>query len=357
MGERVGPAGAAGDVPDRIGGGRAGADAAIVDCAAYAEGRRLHRERVPVEEALRASREAGGFVWIGLYEPTAEQLERIGAEFGLHPLAVEDAVKAHQRPKLERYGEMLFVVLKTARYVEHTELTEHSEVIETGEVMLFVGADFVVTVRHGAARPLDTVRHDLEERPELLSHGPAAVLYAVADHVVDDYVTVAADVERDVEDVEAEVFASDEAHDPRRVYQLKRELLELKRAVVPLARPLQQLSTGAVPLVDEEIRAYFRDVADHLLRVVEQVAGFDDLLNTILASHLAQIAVQQNRDMRKISAVVAILAVPTMIAGVYGMNFDNMPELRWRFGYPLVLAVMAILCALLFRAFRRSGWL
>jgi magnesium transporter len=310
-----------------------------------------------VAGALRAAREADGFAWLGLHEPSAEQLAVVAAEFGLHPLAVEDALHARQRPKLEDYGETLFAVLKTARYVEHAELTEDSEVVETGEVMVFIGPGFVVTVRHGSARPLDEVRHDLEAQPELLAHGPAAALYAVTDRVVTDYLAVATEVERDVEDVEAAAFAPAQEHHPRRFYQLKRELLELKRAVAPLARPLQQLSTAAAPQVDDELCAYFRDVHDHLLRVVEQVAALDDLLNTILAAHLAQVAVRQNQDMRKISAVVAILAVPTMLAGIYGMNFDHMPELRWVIGYPLVLAVMAAACALLYRAFRKSGWL
>jgi magnesium transporter len=339
------------------GGPGPGPDAAVVDCAVYAQGQRRHQGRSPVAGVLRAAQEADGFAWIGLHEPSAEQLAAVATEFGLHPLAVEDALHARQRPKLEGYGEMLFAVLKTARYVEHTELTEHSEVVETGEVMVFMGPGFVVTVRHGSPRPLDGVRRDLEAQPELLAHGPAAALYAVADRVVNDYLAVAADVECDVENVEAAVFEPGQQHDPHRFYQLKRELLELKRAVLPLARPLQQLSTAAAPQVDDELRAYFRDVHDHLLGVVEQVASLDDLLNTILAAHLAQVAVRQNQDMRKISAVVAILAVPTMLAGIYGMNFDHMPELHWVIGYPLVLAVMATACAVLYRGFRKSGWL
>jgi magnesium transporter len=296
------------------------------------------------------------FVWIGLYQPAEEEFADIASEFSLHPLAVEDAVHAHQRPKLERYGDTLFAVFKTARYVEHVELTGTSEVVETGEVMVFVGADFVVTVRHGAPGALAQVRRDLEARPELMRIGPAAVLYAVADRVVDDYLLVADLLQDDVDEVEAAVF-SPRATDSQRVYQLKRELLEFKRAVLPLARPMQVLSGGQLPHIPAEAQQYFRDVEDHLERVAEQVGGFDELLTGILNANLTQVGIQQNNDMRKISAWVAIGAVPTAIAAIYGMNFDHMPELHWIYGYPLMLGVTAVLCVLLYMAFRRSGWL
>jgi magnesium transporter len=296
------------------------------------------------------------FVWIGLYQPGEDEFADIANEFSLHPLAVEDAVTAHQRPKLERYGDTLFAVFKTARYVEHDELTGTSEVVETGEVMVFVGPDFVVTVRHGMPRALGEVRRELEARPELMRIGPAAVLYAIADRVVDDYLLVADALQDDVDEVEAAVF-SPRATDSQRVYQLKRELLEFKRAVTPLSRPLQMLAGTELPSIPAEARQYFRDVEDHLERVAEQVAGFDELLTGILNANLTQVGIQQNNDMRKISAWVAIGAIPTAIAAIYGMNFTHMPELHWTFGYPLVLGITATLCLLLYVAFRRSGWL
>jgi magnesium transporter len=267
-------------------------------------------------------------------------------------------VEAHQRPKLERYGETLFAVFKTICYVEHEELTATSEVVTTGEIMVFTGRDFVVTVRHGRHGSLGPLREELESDPRQLAKGPSAVLHAVADHVVDDFLTAIDAVQADVDSVETAVFAEDGARlDPGRIYQLKRELLELKRAVVPLGRPLEELATRPIRVVDPEIQAYFRDVSDHLARATEQIAAFDELLNSILQAHLAQVTVAQNEDMRKITAWAAIVAVPTMVCGVYGMNFDHMPELGWRYGYGLVLGVIAAACVTLYRGFRRNGWL
>jgi magnesium transporter len=328
-------------------------DSHIVDCALYVDG--VRREgRLPLTGALQAARDAGGFVWIGLHEPTTEELSGLSGEFGLHPLAVEDAVNAHQRPKVERYGNSLFVVFKTTRYVEHRALTWNSEVVETGEVMLFMGENFVVSVRHGSLGGLAHVRNRLETHPELTRHGPAAVLYAVADAVVDGHVVVGDEVEKDVDEIEAQVFAPRASRDVGGVYQFKREVLEFRRAVVPLAGPLTELRNAPEMAA---FSAELRDVDDHLQRVAEQVAGFDELLNALLDSQLARVSVQQNDDMRKISAWVAIAAVPTMLAGIYGMNFDHMPELHWTFGYPLILLVMLTACLSLYRAFRKSGWL
>ena len=246
---------------------------------------------------------------------------------------------------MERYGDTLFAVFKTVCYVEHEELTATSEVVDTGEIMVFVGPDFVITVRHGRHGSLGPLREELEAEPEQLAKGPAAVLHAIADHVVDDYLDVTDAVQEDIDQVETDVFAENGARaDPGRIYQLKRELLELKRAVVPLGRPLEELAARPIRVVAPEIQAYFRDVADHLLRVTEQIAAFDELLNSILQAHLAQVTVAQNEDMRKITAWAAIIAVPTMVCGVYGMNFDHMPELHWTFGYPLVLGVIAVAC-------------
>ncbi|MEU6217841.1 magnesium and cobalt transport protein CorA [Streptomyces sp. NPDC047022] len=330
----------------------------VVNCVVYRDGVRQPAVG-SVEEAVRQVRRRNGFVWLGLHEPTDDEFAGVAKLFGLHPLAVEDAVHAHQRPKVEQYGEVLFAVFKTVTYVEHSELTATSEVVNTGEIMVFAGPDFVVTVRHGRHGSLGPLREGLESDPGQLAKGPSAVLHAIADHVVDDYVTVADAVQDDIDQVETEVFSpqSPGSADAGRIYQLKRELLELKRAVVPLARPLSRLATEPMRFVDREIQAYFRDVADHLSRVTEQVTAFDSLLDSILQAHLAQVAVAQNEDARKITAWAAIVAVPTMVCGVYGMNFDHMPELHWRYGYPLALAVIAAACFVIYRGFKRNGWL
>jgi magnesium transporter len=344
---------------------------AVIDCAVYREGRRASDHITPAE-AMRRVRAQGGFAWIGLHEPTEREFSSIAQEFGLHPLAVEDAVHAHQRPKLERYDDTLFTVFKTIHYVEHAELTATSEVVETGEVMCFTGRDFIVTVRHGGQGSLRALRHRLQENHELLAKGPSAVLHAIADQVVDGYLAVADAVQDDIDEVEFAVFsAADGAGSARgpkgtsggrggdagRIYQLKRELLEFRRAVSPLLRPMQLLSERPMRLVDPDIQKYFRNVADHLTRVNEQVLSFDDLLNSILQANLAQATVAQNEDMRKITSWAAILAVPTMITGVYGMNFQYMPELKWHYGYPAVLAVTVAICVVIHRGFRRNGWL
>ncbi|WNI22609.1 magnesium and cobalt transport protein CorA [Streptomyces sp. ITFR-16] len=341
------------------------ASSAVVDCAVYQEGRRLAEVdgtcRTPHEAMLRV-REKGGFAWIGLHEPTEEEFAGIAREFGLHPLAVEDAVHAHQRPKLERYDDTLFTVFKTIHYVEHTELTATSEVVETGEVMCFTGRDFVITVRHGGHGSLRALRHRLQDDPELLAKGPSAVLHSIADHVVDGYIAVAAAVQDDIDEVEIEVFSTPDKGSPRgsdagRIYQLKREVLEFKRAVSPLLRPMQLLSERPMRLIDPDIQKYFRDVADHLVRVQEEVIGFDELLNSILQANLAQATVAQNEDMRKITSWAAIVAVPTMICGVYGMNFKHMPELRWTYGYPVVMGFIGVVCFSIHRMLKRNGWL
>jgi len=331
---------------------RAGDDT-VVDCALYVNGKR-QEGHLPYEGALKAADESGGFVWIGLFEPTDRQVQALAAEFDLHPLAVEDAVNAHQRPKLERYGDHWFLVLKPAKYIEHEELTGQSEVIRTGEIMLFVGHNFVVTVRHGSGRPLSEVRKSLEDDEDLVKCGPPAVVYRICDQVVDDYLEVAYEVEKDIDELEESVFSAARTHDTQRIYQLKRELLEFKRAVVPLGRPLEQMLAAEklAPVHD-----YLRDVDDHLRRVTQQVEGDDELLDSILDANLTRVSVQQNEDMRKISAYAALFAVPTAVAGIYGMNFDHMPELHWQFGYPMALTLMVVVVFALYRAFKRSGWL
>ncbi|MFK4068531.1 magnesium and cobalt transport protein CorA [Streptomyces sp. NPDC029674] len=341
------------------------AASAVVDCAVYRDGRRLAcADTLSPHEAMLEVRRQGGFAWIGLHEPTEAEFAGIAAEFGLHPLAVEDAVHAHQRPKLERYDDTLFTVFKTIHYVEHTELTATSEVVETGEVMCFTGRDFFITVRHGGHGSLRALRRRLQEDPELLAKGPSAVLHTIADHVVDGYIAVADAMQDDIDDVESEVFSApskgkgtSRGVDAGRIYQLKREVLEFKRAVSPLLRPMLLLSERPMRLVDPDIQKYFRDVADHLTRVQEQVVGFDELLNSILQANLAQAAVAQNEDMRKITSWAAIIAVPTAVCGVYGMNFDHMPELQWRYGYPMVLAFIGGVCFAIHRTLKRNGWL
>ncbi|NEC87055.1 magnesium and cobalt transport protein CorA [Streptomyces sp. SID12501] len=331
---------------------------AVVNCVAYEDGVRIPAGRDLVDAVRRVRKSDEGFVWLGLHEPTDQEFAGIAQLFDLHPLAVEDAVDAHQRPKLERYGETLFAVFKTVCYVEHTELTATSEVVNTGEIMVFVGREFVITVRHGRHGSLGPLREGLEADPQQLAKGPAAVLHAIADHVVDDYLQVTDAVQADIDQVETDVFATNGARaDPGRIYQLKRELLELKRAVAPLHRPLQELATRPIRVIDPEIQAYFRDVSDHQIRATEQIAAFDELLNSILQAHLAQVTVAQNEDMRRITAWAAVIAVPTMVCGVYGMNFDHMPELRWQFGYPLVIGLISVVCLTLYRSFRRNGWL
>ncbi|MFG2607942.1 magnesium and cobalt transport protein CorA [Streptomyces sp. NPDC048514] len=330
----------------------------VVNCVMYQDGVRVP-DCADLVEAVRRVRKTGeGFVWLGLHEPTAREFTGIAELFDLHPLAVEDAVEAHQRPKLEHYGDTLFAVFKTVCYVEHEQLTATSEVVDTGEIMAFVGEDFVITVRHGRHGSLGPLREELESDARQLAKGPAAVLHAIADHVVDDYLNVTDAVQADIDLVETEVFSEMGARlDPGRIYQMKRELLELKRAVVPLGRPVEDLATRPIRVVAPEIQAYFRDVLDHLIRAKDQIAAFDELLNSILQAHLAQVTVAQNEDMRKITAWAAVVAVPTMVCGVYGMNFDHMPELHLSFGYPLVMSVMAGACLTLYRGFRRNGWL
>jgi magnesium transporter len=344
------PAGAPKSTPVR----RAGEDV-VVDCAVYVDGRR--QAPVAPADALETAVAQGGFVWLGLYEPTEDELTTISERYGLHPLAVEDAVYAHQRPKLEHYDEALFMVLKTARYVEHEQLTATSEVVDTGEVMVFLGRNYVITVRHGEHSGLTDLRARLEEQRELLCLGPSAVLYAVADLVVDTFVDVVAAVTEDVDELEASVFSPERTDDIGRLYQLKRELMSLRKAVTPLEVPLQKLAERQIDVVPDAMRSYFRDVQDHAIRVRDQVGGLDELLSSILQASLARTSLADNEDTRKISAWAAMIAVPTLITGVYGMNFQYIPELNWRFGYPLVLVAIAVICAFLYRGFKRNGWL
>ena len=332
----------------------------IVDKAIYRKGRRQWCGDLSDElDVLRLTQD--GFLWIGLKDPTDEEFALVNEELHLHPLAVEDAVKGHQRAKIEQYESSVFVVLKTLRYIESTSD------IETGEVMLFIGDYFVVTVRHGEGNPLAGVRQRLESDPGRLGHGPMTVLHAVMDSVVDNYLAVDAEIAKDLDEIEEEVLGSEKQGDANTIYRLKREVLEFRRASRPLADTMTNfMERGRGRLLSTEILVFFRDVADHLRLVNDHVDSYDRLLTDVLSAHLASVSVKQNEDMRRISAWVAIAAVPTMIAGIYGMNFDRMPELtasvhvgggEFEYGYYVVLVVMASACVGLYRAFKRSGWL
>ena len=306
----------------------------IVDCAIYDEGKRRDGEVEP-REAYDAAREKGSFVWIGLYEPSEEEFDSIQREFELHELAVEDAINAHQRPKIETYGDTTFLVLKTARYIDP------DEIVQFGEILVFLGHDFIVTVRHGEASSLTGVRENLESRPDLLAHGPGAVLHSIVDRVVDDYFPAVAGLEEDIEEVENSVFSAERTNPAERIYRLKREVQQFHRAASPLMEPMDRLTGGRVEQIHPEVQTYFQDVNDHLARVNDRLDVLGDGLTSILQANLAQVTVQQNDDVRRISAIVAIIAVPTAIAGIYGMNFEHMPELKSEFGYPAVLGLMA----------------
>ena len=326
----------------------------IVDCALYRNGVR-DPAVVTVDDLVAASRSGDGMAWIGLYEPTHDELESVARGFGLHELAVEDAIKAHQRPKLEHYDETLFVVLRPARYADETET------VVFGEVDIFAGPHFAITVRHGDAPDLGNVRRSLEGRPDLLARGPFAIVYGIADHVVDCYEPVVAGLENDIDEIEDEVF-SGSATVSRRIYQLTREVIEFQRATKPLAGIFEQLID--LPGVHDEERRYLRDVHDHSMRIEERVDGFRVLLQNILSVYLTletkalnEVAVSQNEQVQKISAWAAILFAPTLVGTIYGMNFDNMPELDWRFGYPLALALMLAVSLVLYAIFKRRRWI
>ena len=336
----------------------------IVDSAIYVNGQRMEAPG-SLSETYEACRDVDGVAWIGLLKPKAEEFAAVAAEFGLHGLAVEDAVKAHQRPKLERYGDTLFVVLRAARY------DDPSEMVVFAELHVFAGPDFVVTVRHGDAPDLGQVRRRMEEDPELLRQGPLAILYAILDQVVDDYSPVVAGLENDLDEIETEVFGGN-AGVTRRTYQLAREVIEFQRSTKPLIAMLESLMTdGERDGSASELQQYLRDVQDHTIRVQEQVAAFRELLQNMVSVNLAVVGLQQNEEVnalskaaiaqndevKRISAWAAILFAPTLIGTVYGMNFDYIPELHWRFGYPFALILMLAVSFAIYFAFRRRGWL
>ncbi len=328
----------------------------IVDCAAYFDGQRAPGCSDPIEAITRVRAQGNGFVWIGLHEPDTDDMTLVAETFGLHELAVEDAVQAYQRPKMDRYEHSLFLVLKTVCYVDHTA-GRAVEIVQNGEIMVFLGADFIITVRHGAHSQLTGVRAGLESDPEQLAIGPAAVMHAIADRIIDEYVSVVEDVEDDIDEMEISIFTTEKSVDIEQIYLLKREILGLRRAVTPLTPALRALSGTPHQLVPAEIREYFRDVEDHLSVVTERVGNFDEMLTTLVSAALAEVTTRQNEDMRKISAWAAIALVPTAIAGIYGMNFEHMPELSWTYGYPMAIGLIFGICVLLFMLLRRRGWL
>ncbi|MGW8948820.1 magnesium and cobalt transport protein CorA [Streptomyces sp. NPDC055709] len=337
----------------------------IVQAALYRDGHRVSSPASLAETFRQLRGDPAGMVWIGLHRPTESELLSLAAEFDLHELAVEDALEAHQRPKLERYGETLFVVLRAARYLDA------QEEVDFGELHIFVGRDFLITVRHGAAPDLSAVRRRMESTPELLALGPEAVLYAVLDAVVDGYAPVAAGVQNDIDEIETEVFGGDPAVS-RRIYELSREMVEFQRATRPLVGMLHALMAGFAKYdTDEELQRYLRDVADHVTHTSERVDGFRQALADILTVNATLVTQQQNAEMRalveagfeqneeikKISSWAAILFAPTLVGTIYGMNFTAMPELNWAFGYPFAVALMGIVCVSLYFIFKHRDWL
>ncbi|MEV6650795.1 magnesium and cobalt transport protein CorA [Streptomyces sp. NPDC051219] len=337
----------------------------VVQAALYRDGRRVSSP-VTLAETFRQLREQhDGMAWIGLQGPTEAELFSLAAEFDLHPLSIEDALEAHQRPKLERYGDTLFVVLRAARYLDA------AEEVDFGELHVFVGPDFLITVRHGAAPDLSSVRRRMEKTPELLALGPEAVLYAILDAVVDGYIPVVQGVQIDIDEIETEVFRGD-PEVSRRIYELSREMVEFQRATRPLVGMLHGLMAGFAKYgTDEELQRYLRDVADHVTHTSERVDGFRQALTEILTVNatlvtqqqnaemraLAEAGFEQNEEIKKISSWAAILFAPTLVGTIYGMNFDAMPELRWVFGYPFAVALMAVVCTSLYFIFKRRDWL
>ncbi|MFF5503664.1 magnesium and cobalt transport protein CorA [Streptomyces roseolus] len=337
----------------------------VIQATLYREGRKVASPATLAETYRQLREHPDGMAWIGLHRPTEEELHSLAAEFDLHELAVEDALEAHQRPKLERYGDTLFVVLRAARYLDA------QEEVDFGELHVFVGPDFLISVRHGAAPDLSAVRHRMEENPDLLALGPEAVLYAILDAVVDGYAPVVAGVQNDVDEIETEVFGGDPAVS-RRIYELSREMVEFQRATRPLVGMLHGLMAGFAKYgTDEELQRYLRDVADHVTHTSERVDGFRQALTEILTVNatlvtqqqnaemraLAEAGFEQNEEIKKISSWAAILFAPTLVGTIYGMNFDHMPELHWAAGYPFAVLLMAVVCTSLYVIFKRKDWL
>jgi magnesium transporter len=324
----------------------------IVDCAHYKDGARQHEGPIDIARAaeLASDDDNSDFIWLGIRDPEPGELENLQRTFGLHDLAIEDAQLGHQRAKIEDYDNSYFVVLRTAHY------HDDKEEVEFGEIHMFIGPGYVITVRHGVASELSSARRRLEARPDLLREGPSSVLWAVVDKVVDDYMPVVEGIDNDISEVEHQVFQG-QGNATERIYFLKREVIEFHRAVFPLLSPLEALERGTYPQIADNVRRFLRDVYDHARRLDEQVHSQRELLTSILEANLALLSVQQNEVVRAISAWAAIIAVPTFIASIYGMNFDYIPELDVHFGYFIAVGVMLACILFLHRFFKRIHWL
>ncbi|WP_158564164.1 magnesium and cobalt transport protein CorA [Jiangella anatolica] len=318
----------------------------VSDWAFYRDGQ---RQDADYDAAIAAARDRQGFVWIRLHEPAADDLHRVAADVGLHPLAVDDALDQRQGTKIGHYDGLVYLVLRRVRY--------DGGVRDAGRLTVLATAEVVVTVSEGDPDPVAVIAERLEARPKLLGHGPAALLYVAADATVDEYTATAETFEADLTDIEAAVFDDASGNQAGRIYHAKRELLKLQRAIAPLGTPVRSLSQHLPDLIPAKVQTYFRGVADHVDRLHAQLGGYDEIIGSMLQANLAQLSVAQNNDMRKITSWAAIIAVPTAIAGIYGMNFRDMPELRWSFGYPGVMLLMAALCWMLYVNFKRRGWL
>ena len=322
----------------------------IVDYALYQKGVR-YTAALDRTQLISMAKEQGGFVWVGLSEPTHEEFNKVVGDFRFHSLAVEDAISAKQRPKFEEYPGLEFCAFKTIFY------DEESSQISTGDILCFIGDYFIVVVRHGESSPLINTRVQLELNPEQLSKGPYAVLHAIVDYTIDGYIDIAAKLEEDVVQVENKVFSGKHQTHSQDIYFLKREIIEFRDAIDPLLSPLQKLASRGANHIPDNLTPFFRDTLDHLSRASDAAAALDSLLSSALQADLAHIQMQQNSDMRKITAYVALASVPTMVAGVYGMNFEFMPELQWKYGYPLVVGSLFILTGVLYRKFKKAQWL
>jgi magnesium transporter len=322
----------------------------VVNCAAYADGLRI--ATIPIEDISEHLSEPNGFVWIGLHDPTEDLLRQIQGEFQLHDLAIEDAHRAHQRPKLEAYGDTLFIVVRTA------QMNTETHQIDFGETHFFVGKNFIVSIRHGSSRAYSEVRSRCESTPQLLKKGPGFALYAVMDSVVDNYFPVIDALEEELEILEERIFSEKPSREiTKQIYDLKRQLVEVKRAVSPLIDICTRLVRFDLELIPEDTRPYFRDVYDHVIRINEMVDSTREILATALEANFSLTSISQNEIQKRLASWAAILAVPTIIAGIYGMNFRFMPELGWDYGYPVTLSVTILLCGLMYGAFKRAGWL
>ncbi len=330
----------------------------IIDNAVYVGGRRIENP-TSLEETFEYMRSEGGMAWIGLFRPTREEIDKVAEEFSLHPLAVEDALQGHQRAKLERYGDTLFAVLLPARYLEH------EETVEFGELHVFVGPDFVVTIRHAESPDLARVRRRMEDQPGLLAFGPEAVLYAVMDEVVDEYEPVVAGLQNDIDEIEDALFGSEHAELSQRIYLLSREVIGFQRSADPLRAMLEGLLRGADRYaVDIELQRSLRDVLDHAIRIAERLASYRAILDnaltvnsTLVTRRQTETALAQNEQVKRISGWAAILFGPSIVAGVYGMNFDHMPELSWVWGYPMALGLMVLTAVGLYVVFKWRRWM